>query len=258
MAARGTDTLRLQQAVIDATLGQDQAPLYPRLRARALLPSGALGERQFEVLQGQTRPYAQALAQWQAGSVADSRRHEVVIDGVRLHGRINDVHAQGIVRLRPGPLNGRAAIRNGLDWLLANAAGDTLPLVQFHDSGEDGLGPHVLPPLPPEQAQQVLRRLLQLRNEGLRAPLLYAPSTGWALYTALPAKREAEGRARWYGSDRSWAESSSAGYQLALRGHDPFASADSYRQLLHNSFVVFTAVREGRVFAGFDEQGAAR
>lgn len=258
MAARGTDTLRLQQAVIDATLGQDEAPLYPRLRARALLPSGALGERQFEALQGQTRPYAQALAQWQAGSVADSRRHEVDIDGVRLHGRINDVHAQGIVRLRPGPLNGRAAIRNGLDWLLANAAGDTLPLVQFHDSGEDGLGPHVLPPLPPEQAQQVLRRLLQLRNEGLRAPLLYAPSTGWALYTALPAKREAEGRARWYGSDRSWAESSGAGYQLALRGHDPFASADSYRQLLHNSFVVFTAVREGRVFAGFDEQGAAR
>ena len=106
--------------------------------------------------------------------------------------------------------------------------------------------------------QQVLRRLLQLRNEGLRVPLLYAPSTGWALYTALPAKREAEGRARWYGSDRSWAESSGAGYQLALRGHDPFASADSYRQLLHNSFVVFTAVREGRIFAGFDEQGAAR
>jgi exodeoxyribonuclease V gamma subunit len=110
--------------------------------------------------------------------------------------------------------------------------------------------------LPAEQARQVLRRLLQLRNEGLRAPLPYAPSTAWAIYTAAEAKREAEGRARWYGSDRTWGESSGAGYPLALRGRDPFATADSYRHLLHNSFVVFTAVREGRVFPGFDDQGA--
>jgi len=162
------------------------------------------------------------------------------------------------VRLRPGPLNGRAAIRQGLDWLLANAAGDPQPLVQFHDAGDDGLGPHTLPPLEAERAHEVLRRLLQLRSEGLRAPLLYGPSTGWVLYTAAEAKREAEGRAKWHGSDRTWGESTGAGYQLALRGHDPFASADSYRHVLHNSFVVFTAVREGRVFPGFDEEGALR
>jgi exodeoxyribonuclease V gamma subunit len=255
MAARGGDKLLLQQAVIEATLGEDDAPLYPRLRARALLPSGALGERQFEVLQAQTQPYAQALAGWQAGSVADSRRYEVEIDDVRLHGRVDGVHPHGLVRLRPGPLNGRAAIRQGLDWLLANAAGDALPLVQFHEAGDDGLGPHVLPPLDPGQARQVLRRLLQLRSEGLRAPLLYGPSTGWVLYTSAEAKRETEGWAQWHGSDRRWGESSGAGYQLALRGRDPFANADSYRQLLHNSFVVFTAVREGRVFAGFPKEG---
>lgn len=258
MAARGSNTLLLQQAVIQATLEEDDAPLYPRLRARALLPSGALGERQFAVLQAQTRPYALALAQWQAGTPTDSRRYEVDIDGVRLHGRVEGVHPHGLARLRPGPLNARAAIRQGLDWLLANAAGDALPLVQFHDAGDDGLGPHLLPPLDPAQARQVLRRLLQLRNEGLRAPLLYAPSTGWALYTAAEAKRESEGRGKWHGSDRTWAESSGAGYQLALRGRDPFASTDSYQQLLHNSFVVFTAVREGRVFPGFDQGDAAR
>jgi len=258
MAARGGDTVLLQQAVIEATLGEDAAPLYPRLRARALLPSGALGERQFALLQAQTEPYAQALAQWQAGTAVDSRRYEVDIDGLRLHGRVDGLHPHGLVRLRPGPLNGRAAIRQGLDWLLANAAGDALPLVQFHDAGDNGLGPHTLPPLEAERAREVLRRLLQLRAEGLRAPLLYGPSTGWVLYTAAEAKREAEGRAKWHGSDRTWGESTGAGYQLALRGHDPFASADSYRQLLHNSFVVFTAVREGRVFPGFDEQGALR
>ncbi len=177
---------------------------------------------------------------------------------MRLHGRVDGLHPHGLVRLRPGPLNGRAAIRQGLDWLLANAAGDPQPLVQFHDAGDDGLGPHTLPPLEAERAHEVLRRLLQLRSEGLRAPLLYGPSTGWVLYTAAEAKREAEGRAKWHGSDRTWGESTGAGYQLALRGHDPFASADSYRHVLHNSFVVFTAVREGRVFPGFDEEGALR
>jgi exodeoxyribonuclease V gamma subunit len=254
MAARGSDTLQLQQAVIDATLEQDDTPLYPRLRARALLPSGALGERQFAQLQAQTRPYAQALAQWLDGSQADSRRYEVDIDGLRLHGRVDGVHPHGLVRLRPGSLNGRAAIRHGLDWLLANAAGDALPLVQFHDGGDDGLGPHVLPALPSVQAREVLRRLLQLRGEGLRAPLLYGPSTGWTLYTTAEAKRETEGWSQWHGGERRWSEASGAGYQLALRGRDPFATPESYRQLLHNSFVVFTAVREGRIFAGFDAQ----
>ncbi len=169
-----------------------------------------------------------------------------------------DDQAGWLARLRADRLNGRAAIRQGLDWLLANAAGDALPLVQFHDAGDEGLGPHVLAPLPADQARAALRRLLQLRSEGLRAPLLYGPSTGWALYTAAEAKRATEGYAKWHGSERSWAESSGASYQLALRGRDPFATADSYRQLLHTSFVVFTAVREGRVFPGFDEEGAAQ
>ncbi|WP_313275111.1 exodeoxyribonuclease V subunit gamma [Stenotrophomonas sp.] len=258
MASRGHDKVHLQHAVIAATLAGDEAPLYPRLRARALVPSGALGERQFAALQAQTEPYADALAAWQAGSVADSRRYEVDIDGMRLHGRVDDVYPHGLARLRADRLNGRAAIRQGLDWLLANAAGDALPLVQFHDAGDEGLGPHVLAPLPADQARAALRRLLQLRSEGLRAPLLYGPSTGWALYTAAEAKRATEGYAKWHGSERSWAESSGASYQLALRGRDPFATADSYRQLLHTSFVVFTAVREGRVFPGFDEEGAAQ
>ena len=37
-------------AVVQATLAGDSEPLYPRLRARGLLPSGILGERQDEIL----------------------------------------------------------------------------------------------------------------------------------------------------------------------------------------------------------------
>ena len=75
-----------------------------------------------------TRPYASALLGWMQGEPLESRRYEVDIDGVRLHGRVADRHPEGLVRLRAGTLNGNAVIRQGLDWLLANAAGDALPL----------------------------------------------------------------------------------------------------------------------------------
>ncbi|HIE5650864.1 TPA: exodeoxyribonuclease V subunit gamma [Stenotrophomonas maltophilia] len=247
LSARGPDTRSVQAAVVRATLTGDDDPLYPRLRARALVPSGALGERQFEVEQSKTRPYADAMLGWMQGVQPESRRYEVQIDGVRLHGRVADRHPGGLVRLRAGTLNGNAVIRQGLDWLLANAAGDALPLVQFHDGGDAGQGPHVLPALSVPAARAALRALLQLRRRGLREPLWFAPYTGWVLYTTSGEKQRSEGWKQWHGSDRSWGESRSDAWQLLMRGADPFADDARYAELLHNSQVVFGALREGRV-----------
>jgi exodeoxyribonuclease V gamma subunit len=246
LSSRGPEKRSVQAAVVRATLNGDTEPLYPRLRARGLLPSGALGERQFEVEQLKTRPYASALLGWMQGQALESRRYEVNIDGVRLHGRIADRHPEGLVRLRAGTLNGNAVIRQGLDWLLANAAGDALPLVQFHDGGDAGPGPHVQPALSVSAARAALRALLQLRQRGLREPLRFAPYTGWVLYSTAGEKQRSEGWKQWHGSDRSWGESGSDAWQLLLRGADPFATDASYADLLRNSLVVFSAVREGR------------
>ena len=257
LAPRGPEQRRVQQAVVHAATVSDASPLYPRLRARALLPSGALGERQFDGVQAQARPYAEAMLQWLGDGTLESRRYEVEIDGVRLHGRVADRHPEGLLRLRTDTLNGNAAIRHGLDWLLANAAGDALPLVQFHDEGERGVGPHVLPALPAAQARDALRSLLQLYRRGLREPLGFGPYTGWTLYNTRGEKQRSAGWLQWHGSDRRWGESSSDAWQLAARGYDPFADDACYAELLHNSFTVFTAVREGRAFAGFDTQADA-
>ncbi|WP_313460120.1 exodeoxyribonuclease V subunit gamma [Stenotrophomonas sp.] len=257
IAGRGLEQRTLQLAVIDATLRGDDAPLYPRLRARGLVPSGALGERQFAAVQAQTQPYGQALAQWLQGTPLESRRYEVQIDGVTLFGRVDDRHPHGLVRLRAGSLNGPAAIRHGLDWLLANAAGDALPLVQFFDAGDDGLGPHVLPAPGQAQARAALSALLQLRERGLREPLPYGPYTGWAVFNAPAAKRHAEGAKQWHGGDRSWGEGSGEAYQLALRGQSLFNDEARYADLLQISFTVFRAVRQAQVFSGFDTEDAA-
>ena len=242
---RGLERARLQQALIDAMDAGQEAGLRERLRARALLPSGALGTRQFEAMLAQASPFARARREWLAGETAASAAYAIELDGRRLHGRVADVTARGLVRLRADALNGRAALRWGLDWLLANAAGARLPLVQFHDG--DHPGPHLIEALAPEQARTALRCLLALHARGLQAPLLFAPSTGWDIWNAEPGKRRAAGWKRWHGDGNGgWAEGEGEAIRLALRGRDPFARDDDYAELERTSLDVYDLLRHGR------------
>ncbi|MBN8798655.1 MAG: exodeoxyribonuclease V subunit gamma, partial [Stenotrophomonas nitritireducens] len=244
----------LQQQVLAALLEGRGQGLYERLRARALLPSGALGRQQFEQLLGRIRPCAETFAHWYDGAPLQSQRLEVAIDGITVHGRIAQIHPQGLARLQAGAPGVAWVLRSGLDWLLANAAGVPLPLLQFIDAGDGGFGPHVLPPPSAEQARSALKALLQLRWQGLQAPLPFAPYTGWAIYNADPDKREKAAREKWYGSERSWGERDGEALQLALRGADPFADAATTNRFIHNSLSIFTALREGRVLARTEMQ----
>ena len=174
---------------------------------------------------------------------------EAEIDGVRLHGRISDLWPQGMARLRFGRPNGPGVIRHGLDWLLASAAQLDRPLVEFHDAGEEaGMGPHIRAPLPPAQAVAALRRLLQLREQGLRTPLPFAPYSGWAyLQAKSPGSGVKAARQAWHGSDHRWAEGDADAPRLALRGCDPFADAGQLRRFLQTTLAVFRAVESGLV-----------
>src|SRR5690606_11068755 len=121
---RGFARQQLQKAVFDAVLrGDGDATTHALLRARGLLPSGPLGRRTLETVRGQVDPYALAFRDWRGTAQPEAPRLEVAIDGLALHGRIADAYPQGIARLRFDPPAGQSAIRNGLDWLLASAAG---------------------------------------------------------------------------------------------------------------------------------------
>lgn len=257
LPGRGLERMQLQQAVVEALDGGHEAGLRQRLRARALLPSGALGERQFEALLAQARPFAQARRDWLAGEATMSERFQVDIDGQQLHGRVADLHPRGLVRLRADAVNGNAALRWGLDWLLANAAGAGVPLVQFHDGG-DGPGPHVIDALDPAQARDALRQLLALYADGQREPLPFAPYTGWDIWNAEPGKRRAAGWKRWHGDGNGgWAEGDSEAIRLAWRGRDPFASDVDYAALEHTSLYIYDLVRQGRLRADDATEGTA-
>jgi len=258
---RGRERTALQRAVFDAVLaGDDSEAMYPALRARGLLPSGALGRRALAELVGEVRPYAAAFGAWRDDAQPQSLPLAVEIDiagpdpgrTVRLHGRLADAWPQGIARLRFGKPNGNSAIRDGLDWLLAQAAGVELPFVEFQER-EDGIGPHPREPVGRDRAIAALRRLLALRAEGLRRPLPFAPYSAWELFSADDTARGVRAAAaRWRGSARSWAEGDAEPLRLALRGRDPFADAATLREFADLAFAIYGAVTRGDAHAGID------
>jgi exodeoxyribonuclease V gamma subunit len=250
---RGLEKALLQQQVFDALLEGREEGLYEGLRARALLPSGPLGRKQLASLVAHLRPYAEAFAGWCGSATRGSQRVVIDLDGLRLHGRLDGLYDSGLAHVRLGAMNGPAAIRHGLDWLVANAAGLHLPLVRFYED-ETGVGPFVREPIDPAQARRALQRLLALRAEGLQAPLPFGPYSGWEFFSADNEDKAIKAAAsRWRGSERSWGEGSGEAYQLALRGRDPFADAALLRQFANTSWAIFSAVEHGVIHAGFDE-----
>jgi exodeoxyribonuclease V gamma subunit len=252
-SGRGLEKALLQQQVFDALLEGREEGLYEGLRARALLPSGPLGRKQLASLVAHLRPYAEAFAGWCGSATRGSQRVVIDLDGLRLHGRLDGLYDSGLAHVRLGAMNGPAAIRHGLDWLVANAAGLHLPLVRFYEA-ETGVGPFVREPIDPAQARRALQRLLALRAEGLQAPLPFGPYSGWEFFSADNEDKAIKAAASlWRGSERSWGEGSGEAYQLALRGRDPFADAALLRQFANTSWAIFSAVEHGVIHAGFDE-----
>ena len=254
----GRDLQQLQRAVFDAALaGRTDAQVHADLRARGLLPSGALGRRTLAGVRDQVQPYADALAAWRGAQAARTLAVEASIDGVRLHARLRDAHVHGVARLRFGAPHGPSAIRDGLDWLLASASDDPaarVPLVQFHDRGEDGVGPFERPPLDQGAARARLAMLLALRERGLREPLAFAPYAGWALFEAgddLEAGMQAAARV-WHGDGGRWREGEGDALRLALRGRDPFADAATRLQFAELSKAIYDAVVHGTAPAAVD------
>ncbi len=254
----GLERSRLQHAVFDALLaGERRDAMLERLRAQALLPSGAQGARALADMLDEVAPYAERFARWRGdATLAEPLPLEAVIDGVRVHARLGGAWPMGLARLRFGEPNGPSVIRNGLDWLLACAAGQALPMFEFHlDDGD--VGPHERGPIDPAQAKDALRTLIALRAAGLREPLAFAPRSGWLYYAAKTPDRGIDAaRKQWQGGDRQWGEGAQPAYELALRGRDPFADRAALRAFVANTLTVFSAVASGIAIAPEPDEDA--
>lgn len=251
--ARGLPRYGLQQALREAVLaGQSPSRIHASLRGRGLLPSGELGQL---LMQQQLQVLEQPLAlerQWRDGRQPQPQRVDVQIDDVQLGAELSDLYPHGLLQLRVGERSGPAVIRAGLQWLLASAAGLSQPLVWIHQVPKTGYELESRPPLPADQARQVLRHLLQLRSQALREPLPFAAYGGWK-YWLLAAEGKADygmqqAQQTWQGSgDGSWAEGDSLALRLAFRGRGVFADDALREQFRTLADAIFGAVVHGDV-----------
>ncbi|QDW66699.1 exodeoxyribonuclease V subunit gamma [Luteimonas granuli] len=251
---RGLERSVLQRALFDELLqGHDEARIHATLRARGLLPSGASGRRVLADQREVLAPWLEAFGAWRGNAQPRSLPAEVEIDGVRVHGRIQDAWPQGIARLRFGKPNGPSVIRSGLDWLLARAAGIDLPFLDFFETDPGAVGPYARAPLSPAEARDALRRLLALRAQGLREPLPYAPYSAWAYASADNADKAVEAaRKQWHGAGGGFAEGQGDALRQVLRGCDPFADEPALVRFADAAMTVFLAVRDGQAYEGVD------
>lgn len=221
----GLDRHRVQQAALDAAIAGDTGGLEERLRAQALLASGPLPAVQLAELLSQAGAYADLFHAWRGDRCEGSLQVDLEIDGVRILGRIPGVFDRELARLRMGKPSGPAMIRDGLHWLLANAAGTPCTLVQFHDTGT-GAGMQVRDScVSADIARAALSGLLRLRARGLSQPLPWGPYTGWAYHDAPTGERARTAACdRWRGDPAQgrWGEGQGFAHRLVLRGRDPF------------------------------------
>ncbi|MGN6512350.1 MAG: exodeoxyribonuclease V subunit gamma, partial [Lysobacteraceae bacterium] len=253
----GLERLALQDAVLAAAIVGDTAALPARLRARGLLPPGPLAERELEALLVEARDYARLFTDWRAGAEAIALPIDFALDGVRLQGHVAGVYPHGLARLRMGAPNGPSVIRDGLDWLLANAAGQRVPLVNFHHDGErptaserDGIDP--------DSACDALRALLRLRAQGLAEPLPWGAYAGWAWFGADDADKALKAaRERWSGRQAGWAEGEADAFRLTLRGRDLFEDPALRARFAAITRAVFVPLTTGRPWAADAGEAAA-
>jgi len=248
IAEKGYVRQQLDQHVFDELLRGREEQLYERLRARALLPSGdALAKKQLEEVRAQIQPCVDAFKQWDDGAALQVAHCRVEIAGREIHGTVADIHPHGLIRCYPGQPSASWIIRCGLDWLLVNASGHSLPMVQFFKDDAGHYGPHTLPALAQNQAQEALRVLLDHYMRGQKAPLLYTPRAGWHIYKTPVMRREKAAYDHWYGKNHSWGDIKGAHTKLVFRGADPLANKATMQQFIHTSCLIFTALCEGKV-----------
>lgn len=150
----------------------------------------------------------------------------------RLHGRLDDISAKGLISCRPGAAKGRDIVRLYLRHLALNASG-----WQRYSFLLDMGDFHALAPLPASAAKQRLQLWLQAFYHGQSQPLPFMPQTSLAYAASTGITHEdrlEEAKSAWddrQGKDGNTlpGEGSDPHYQRCFRFPDDF-SEDSFGQ----------------------------
>lgn len=207
---------------------QDVSALYDRVKASGALPYGAFGEIYWQTQSEEMG----ALAERVRGLRGESHSEEVAlqIGGAWVTGWIHQVQADGLLRWRPAQLNAVDGILLWIEHLAYCASGGEGASRSYGRKESEW---H-FPPLPADEAAQLLGQLIEGYRQGMREPLLLLNKSGWAWLNQcydsqtgeIKRDDETQGKARgkllqaWLGDPRMPGESEDPYLQRVIRQLD--------------------------------------
>lgn len=181
---------------------QAQSPddLSQRLQAAGRLPIGEAGNLLLHQVSQSVMLLAEPLAPW-LGAKQPTAAFETLCAQWHLHGSLPDQYRPGAVGLRPAKITPRDHLQAWLNTLLLQHLEQPQKYYQIglDKDGKYPLAVHFTGPLPP------LGDLLKLLDQGLEQPLLFAPTTSYALAEAL--RSEASPEEAWDAASQRWNDS---------------------------------------------------
>jgi len=206
--------------------GLDVASLARLARAGPELPSGSLGDLQAQQEAEQLRAFAirirRELRQAQQDPVTQDLLFNLDGDSWVLHGTIQDLRAQGLVRWNFGPVRAETYLTGWITHLFLCTSDVDPAMQETRWYSRDGM--YRLRRV--TDARSELAKLLTLYQKGLAKPLQFFPRSAWKL---ISTGKPADALNIWQGNrERPFGENSDPAYQLALRGlQNPLGEAFS-------------------------------
>ena len=217
--ATGLERYQMRQSLLRQLLeGCDEPAILARLRGEGVLPHGAPGELLLEDELSVARPFVQRLEK-RAGEVLEPLEVDLPLAGYRLQGQLGNLLAGGRVDYRFGKLRAKDRLAAWVRHLVLNtlAPEGIAPVSLF--LAED----YTLHLEPVAAASDLLADLLELRWQGLCAPLPFYPES--ALAWVQKQKYGSTFDHAWSGAFNAAPEGNDLAVRIAFRGRDPLGVA---------------------------------
>ncbi|MBN1105584.1 MAG: exodeoxyribonuclease V subunit gamma [Deltaproteobacteria bacterium] len=237
MEIKHLDRYRLAERMIKKGIGGVGAQdLFPSIRSSGAIPPGTVGECLFDDLGKSVEKFVRRTRSFQNGGAMKPLEVDLSLSGFRVRGRLEGVHAGGLVRYRFARIKGVDLLRAWICHLALNVAG---PIDYPRDTRIMGLDPgkreeerwRGLRLSPLKDGEAILEGLLRHYWRGLCVPLHLFPESSW-LYArevlvegGQPQDALVTTRRKWTGNERGRGEGEDPYYRLCFAAGDPLDGA---------------------------------
>ncbi|VBB43880.1 DNA helicase/exodeoxyribonuclease V, gamma subunit [uncultured Desulfatiglans sp.] len=232
----GLERYQLRMDILSAReAGRDPARVYSAARAAGRLPHGPMGRAFFEAVEGEAAAFWEKTGPYLAGGPSPPLDVDLFLGGCRLTGRLGAVYPQGLVHYRAARLKARDRLRLWIEHLAWHSLAEADPpkpsVLAALEKRNKALVWTGRSYTPPEDASELLAKLLAWLQRGLERPLPFFPESSMAFAEGVlkrgdrPEAALERARRQWEEDAFSKGECSDPYFDLCFGSGDPLDEA---------------------------------